>query len=187
MNSGEIQNYLAERNIPKEDWVSPKVEIKDSPLEGKGMFAKEPISEGEVVIKWGGTTIYTDEDIKLGRVRPHSSAEIDEGLYLAGDPNQPSELTDFTNHSCDPNLWMIDAITLAARRPIKTGEEITADYAMWEGDPDWRIRAITCNCGAELCRHQITGNDWKLPELQERYKGHFSPFINRRIEKLQKI
>ena len=30
----------------------------------------------------------------------------------------------------------------------------------------------------------VTGNDWRLLELQERYAGHFSPFINARIAKL---
>ena len=29
----------------------------------------------------------------------------------------------------------------------------------------------------------MTGDDWKLPELQTRYAGHFSPYIQRRIEK----
>jgi hypothetical protein len=36
-------------------------------------------------------------------------------------------------------------------------------------------------CGSPLCRRLITGADWRLPTLQERYCGHFSPFINRRL------
>jgi hypothetical protein len=33
------------------------------------------------------------------------------------------------NHSCDPNLWWVDAYTLAARRDRGVDEELTNDYA----------------------------------------------------------
>ena len=45
--------------------------------------------------------------------------------------------TYFTNHSCDPNIWMKDAVTLIARRDIQIDEELTADYALWEGDENF--------------------------------------------------
>ncbi len=35
-----------------------------------------------------------------------------------------------------------------------------------------------CRCGSPICRGIITGNDWQLQEVQERYQGHFSPFLN---------
>jgi hypothetical protein len=41
-----------------------------------------------------------------------------------------------------------------------------------------------CHCGTDHCRKMITGNDWKLPELQRRYKGFFSPYLQRRIDRL---
>ncbi len=86
------------------------------------------------------------------------------------------------NHSCDPNVWMIDEVTLVTRRLVDAGEELTADYVFWQADEDW-IAPWQCNCGAERCRGSITGRDWRLAELQHRYNSHFSPFINRRIER----
>lgn len=86
----------------------------------------------------------------------------------------------FINHSCDPNAWMVDAFTHVARRNIKKGEEITTDYALMEADENF-IAKWECKCGSHLCRHKFTGKDWKQPELQKRYKGHFSPLINKRI------
>ena len=83
------------------------------------------------------------------------------------------------NHSCDPNIWMSDAFTLSARRRIEPGEELTADYALWLYDVDWVLDP--CRCGSPLCRGRVTGRDWQLPELQVRYAGHFTPFINRLI------
>ncbi|MCL5006979.1 MAG: SET domain-containing protein-lysine N-methyltransferase [Patescibacteria group bacterium] len=90
----------------------------------------------------------------------------------------------FINHSCDSNTWMADAFTLIARRDIKRGEEITADYALWENEnysSDWQ-----CVCGSPFCRGHITGDDWRLPEVQKRYRGHFSPLINKKIEAAEK-
>jgi hypothetical protein len=38
-----------------------------------------------------------------------------------------------------------------------------------------------CSCGTPSCRRLITGGDWKIPELQERYAGFFSSYITRKI------
>ncbi len=80
---------------------------------------------------------------------------------------------------------MKDEVTLIARRDIQAGEELTADYAMWESGEDW-VMHQECFCGSEHCRKVITGKDWRLKELQERYANHFSPFINERISRLRK-
>lgn len=148
------------------------------------MFAREPIKKGDVVVIWGGT-LMTEEDIKAGKARRHSIAAIDEGLYLAGLPNEGDSPDDFMNHSCDPNVWMKDEVTLVARRDTQAGEELTADYAMWERGEDW-VMHQGCRCGSVLCRRVITGKDWRLKELQKRHRNHFSPFINKRISKLKK-
>jgi hypothetical protein len=44
---------------------------------------------------------------------------------------------------------------------------------------------FNCGCGTALCRGQVTGNDWQLPELQARYEGFFSPYLQRRIDRLK--
>jgi hypothetical protein len=154
------------------------------------MFASAPIKQGEVVNIWGGTLLLTEEDIagdqaKKWRAKGYVWAAIDEGLYLAALLNEGEEdLTDFINHSCDPNVWMKDEVTLVARRDIVVGEELTIDYAMIEGTEEW-VGPWECRCGSELCRGRYTGSDWRQKELQERYRNHFSPFICERIRRLQ--
>jgi uncharacterized protein len=69
-----------------------------------------------------------------------------------------------------------------ARRPIAAGEELTIDYALFTASPDWSLSP--CRCGLACCRQMITGSDWMRPDVQARYRGHFSPFLNRRIEAL---
>jgi hypothetical protein len=80
---------------------------------------------------------------------------------------------------------MGDEATLIARHDIEAGEEATVDYALFTTQSNWMLDT-RCRCGAPDCRRIITGDDWRRPEVQERYRGHFSPFINRRIEKLGK-
>jgi len=153
------------------------------------MFASAPIRQGEVVTVWGGTLLLTDDDLsgdqaRMWQVEGYVWATVGEGLYLAArlDP-QEEDLTDYINHSCDPNVWMSDAVTLSARRFIAAGEELTIDYCLFEGDED-HVPAWTCRCGSAHCRGRFTGRDWRRADLQERYRGHFSPFVEARIREL---
>jgi hypothetical protein len=39
-----------------------------------------------------------------------------------------------------------------------------------------------CLCGSTVCRGTITGADWRLPTLRERYRGYFSSYVIQLIE-----
>jgi hypothetical protein len=67
---------------------------------------------------------------------------------------------------------------VVAMRDIAIGEELTFDYAMSDGgDYD----EFDCLCESNDCRGVVTGRDWRLPELQTRYAGWFSPYLARKI------
>jgi uncharacterized protein len=165
------------RPIPH-SWLDPRVQVRPSPISGRGLFARAPIAAGEIVERWGGIRITDAELARIAATLPrYNSAAIGEGINLLLALDDP---IGFGNHSCDPNLWMHDATTVVARRAIARDEELTIDYATHTVTPSWQME-VECRCGSPLCRHIITGNDWQRPELQERYRGHFSPFINDRI------
>ena len=145
------------------------------------MFAKEYIAPGEVVVVWGGEFVGKEGAEKVQQKRNILVMQLDDDLFSIEERGDDD--TYFMNHSCDPNVWMKDAITLVARRDILRGEELTADYALWEGGN--YISQWNCVCGSSLCRKRITGQDWKIPLLQKRYKAHFSPLINKRINKIK--
>jgi uncharacterized protein len=84
----------------------------------------------------------------------------------------------YGNHSCDPNLWWVSAYELAARRPVDSGDELTNDYATSSADADF---VMECLCGSPLCRGVVTGDDWRRPELRERYGQHWVPALLTRI------
>ncbi|HSB00646.1 MAG TPA: SET domain-containing protein-lysine N-methyltransferase, partial [Anaerolineales bacterium] len=111
--------------------------------------------------------------------------QIDKNLHLVEDPEITRSLDGSMNHSCDSNAWMDDEVTLVARRDIEPGEEVTVDYALFTTQSSWMLDN-RCHCGSPHCRRTITGDDWRRKDVQERYRNHFSPFINRRIERLRK-
>jgi hypothetical protein len=41
--------------------------------------------------------------------------------------------------------------------------------------------SMACHCGSPHCRRIVTNADWRRPDVQERYTGYCSPFLNRRI------
>lgn len=171
------------RPIPH-SWLDPRVEIRPSPISGRGLFAREPIAAGEIVERWGGIRITGAELTQIAATLPrYNSAAIGEGVNLLLALDDP---IGFGNHSCDPNLWMHDATTVAARRAITRDEELTIDYATHTVTASWQMD-MECRCGSPRCRSIITGDDWRRPELQARYRGHFSPFINERIAHLHAV
>ncbi len=154
-------------------WVDPRLTSLPSSLGGMGLFARAPIQTGETLVKWGGV-VFTRAEILAGKANPETIAVLNQDLYLA-DPIDALLTDEYTlNHSCDPNTWMLDAITLIARRPIAPSEEVTADYALWLFEQDWKLNP--CRCGSPLCRGQVTSQDWQRPELQARYRA--SPHIS---------
>ncbi len=168
------------REYPADCWLDPRVEVRPSPIEGRGLFARAPIAAGETVIIMGGRVL-TDQEFQeatRGRER-YSGATIGQNLNLLHSDDTPVR---FGNHSCDANLWMQDEITLVAKRDIADGEEITVDYAVQTADKPWRME---CRCGAAVCRGVITSDDWQRADVQERYGRHFSPFLNARIARLR--
>jgi uncharacterized protein len=167
------------KNYLKHSWIDSRIEIRPSLMHGLGSFARSAITAGEVVTIWGGE-VFTLAEVAAGKTKPCSVAAIAETLVLASPVQGPDHPDQFLNHSCDPNVWMQDEVTLIARYDIRPGEELTADYTLWEWD-EQRVLSWQCRCGAPLCRGRITGRDWRRPELQARYQGHFSPFINARI------
>ena len=163
---------------PGRCWLDPRVAAGPSSIEGLGLFATAPIRKGEVVGTLGGRVIDDAELRAISRTRSkYSSAAIAEGVNLLLDDDA---VIARGNHSCDSNLWMRDEFTLEARRDITVGEEVTIDYALQTAVADWEM---ACSCGSTRCRGRVRGDDWMRPELQERYRGHFAPFLNERIRR----
>jgi len=156
-------------------WAHPRLAVRRSEIAGEGLFAAGPIEMGSIVAQLAGRKVSTAELDELMKNPPVDTITLDDDVHLVL-PTDPRPVIAYGNHSCDPNLWWIDAVTLEARRDIAAGEEITSDYGTSTG-VDYELQ---CNCGSPLCRGKVTGEDWKLPELQERYGDHWIPALLRK-------
>jgi len=156
--------------------LHPAIAIKDSGIQGKGLFATTDVKTGEVT--WRQNPNQSRYHIVTIRSWPQAEQEKFFRLaYQVGDEwyhgpvdGAAFDPADYMNHSCDPNTWFVDDATMVARRDIKTGEEITYDYAMSETDENFVLR---CKCGASNCREVVRGSDYRLNEsVQKKYGNH---------------
>jgi SET domain-containing protein len=160
-------------------WFNSKTERRASPIHGRGLFARVAIAAGEIVAVKGGAIM---DSATLSLVREAVSPaeiQIEDDLYIA--PRSADEVEAnilCLNHSCHPNVGVRGQITFVAMRDIPAGAELTIDYAMIDGDPAERM---ACSCGTLECRKLITGDDWRLQELQRRYAGYFSRYLQDRF------
>jgi transcription initiation factor TFIIIB Brf1 subunit/transcription initiation factor TFIIB len=79
---------------------------------------------------------------------------------------------------------------LFAVEPFAEGEVVCVkggyvfDRRRLDSMPDWyRAAENDCNCGAAHCRKVLTGKDWQKEELQERYSGYFSSYLQEKISR----
>jgi uncharacterized protein len=160
------------------NWLNPKAEARNTDKKGWGSFAIAPISEGETVASFGGYVVSKNELKNYSLERISRSIQISDDLYLlSGETPEPG---DQVNHSCDPNCGLLGSTVVVALRDIQIGEEISYDYAMSDSDP---YDEFTCECGSDNCRKLITGEDWKKPDLQKKYFGFFSSYLQQKIKK----
>jgi hypothetical protein len=164
--------------MPDLSYFSPKVVKRSSPIDDRGLFAMVAIAKGEVVLVKGGYILTWAQRDRIGEELGPSEVQITEDLFIG-----PTTLNEreggmmHLNHSCEPNLGLQGQIVFVAFRDIAAGEELTIDYAMTDDEP----YEMECHCGSQTCRKLITGADWQKPELQKKYDGYFSWFIQRRI------
>ncbi len=161
--------------------LSPKTEVRKSPIHGKGLFARQAIAAGEIVAVKGGYVLSGQEWTTLERQLGSAEIQISEDLFIAptGESQREGSMV-YSNHSCDPNIAIEGQIVFVAMRDVAAGEELTHDWATAD-DLDY---VLECNCGSADCRGTITGKDWMKPELQEKYQGWFCWFLQRKIDAL---
>jgi SET domain-containing protein len=158
---------------------SPKTEVRQSPIHGKGLFATRAIAKGEIVAAKGGHVLTKQAWTALEHDLGPADVQVSDDLFIApATQAQRDGSMLYTNHSCDPNLAIQGQIVLVAMRDIAPGEELTIDWATTD-DGDYEMQ---CRCGSAHCRGTVTGKDWMKKELQAKYAGWFCWFLQRKID-----
>ena len=166
------------------NWLNPRIEPRKSEKEGSGEFAMEDIKKDEILAIFGGHVMTRVERDALSENVRYLALGVDEEMFIGPRSIEETDDGDWFNHSCEPNAGLKGQIFLVAMRDIKKGEEITFDYVMSCAQMGKKRVLFECNCGSQNCRKEITNDDWKILELQEKYKGYFSFYIQRDIDEL---
>jgi uncharacterized protein len=104
------------------------VEVKQSHLHGKGVFATEDIAEGEVIVESHMVPIHVSEAL------PEALATLQFPWTDEYDAICLSDVGSFFNHSSQANATIIardftnQIQTFAAKKAISKGDEITIYY-----------------------------------------------------------
>ena len=124
------------------------LEIRESAIHARGVYALESIPPRRKVIEYTGERISRRETRRRGLGRVTYLFTLDN--YWTIDGAVGGSGAEIINHSCDPNLytWIFKGhILYMSRRPIQPGEELTVDYLFSD-----KIGRVRCYCGAASCR-----------------------------------
>src|SRR3954463_15699684 len=136
--------------------------IRSSDIHAAGCYTTAPIKKGTMVIEYTGPLISKDEGDKRYEGREYTYLfGMDDGRVIDG-----HGIAAFINHSCDPNCETDEIngqIWILAIRNIRTGEELTYDYNLFDGEEN---DPATCHCKAKHCR----GSLYSERELRKRQR-----------------
>jgi len=166
--------------------LSPKIEKRFSSINGIGIFTKKYIKKHEIIAIKSGHIYHKNfcssslDHNNNNNIHDFSIQISDDYILCASKKEELEDQAIFINHSCEANVGIQGQIIFIAMRDIEKNEELFIDYAMIWSMPYY----MTCNCNKNSCRRIVTGDDWKLKELQEKYNGYFSQYLQNKINTL---
>ena len=134
--------------------TSPLVEVRNSPVHGRGVFAVAPIAKGTRIIEYLGDRV--SHAAADARYEDHDESDNHTFLFIVDkhtviDAGVGGNDARFINHACKPNCYIHiygGTIWIRAARTIRKGEELTYHYNT-DGEG-----LIKCRCRPG-CQHLI--------------------------------
>ena len=142
------------------------VEVRNSLIHGRGVFAARAIKKGARIIEYKGRRLSHKEADRLygGTSETGHTFLFTLNDYYVIDANQGGNPARWINHGCAPNCGSIceedddghpqrERVYIDATKDIKAGEELTYSYFITLEEPHTkRLQKIwKCLCGAAKC------------------------------------
>jgi SET domain-containing protein len=128
-----------------------RMEIRESKIHRRGVYALERIPKGRKVIEYTGERISRRETKRRGQGSITYLFTLDD--YWTIDGAVGGSGAEIINHSCEPNLYtkiVRGHILYMSKRAIRPGEELTVDYRFSN-----KLDPVLCRCGSKGCRGTI--------------------------------
>jgi uncharacterized protein len=137
-----------------------RIQVRRSPVHGKGVFALQKIRKGETIIEYKGELITWKQ---AQRRHPHDPNDPHHTFYFHIDDKRVIDAAvggnaaRWINHACKPNCEADEVdgrIFIKALRKLKAGEELCYDYGLIIDEPYTKKlkKLFECRCGAKKCR-----------------------------------
>lgn len=130
--------------------LNPKIEVRKSSIEGKGVFANHDFRHGEEILQIDDShEVKKEADLTQYQKDYIADWLPDSRVVLMQAPER------YINHSCEPSshIETEDGIRkVVASHYIRKGQEITYDYG-----EDFTDK-YKCNCGSPKCRGIVRGS-----------------------------
>ncbi len=140
--------------------TSPLVEVRNSPVHGRGVFAVAPIRKGTRILEYLGDRI--SHDASDARYEDHDETDNHTFLFIVDkhtviDAGVGGNDARFINHQCEGNCESAIAhrrVFIDATRDIAAGQELGYDYEIGRDkeDPPNVDEIYACRCGSPKCR-----------------------------------
>jgi uncharacterized protein len=142
---------MAKRRTLKPMFSLAPVQFRDSPIEGRGVFARRRFEPGDVIVPYAPRQRRVDVD------DPEATAAAETKLTLLSEqwwviiPDTTVPGGWLCNHSCSPNaaIYSDGAGRIQCMRSIAPGEEVTIFYGWVTQNQSARD---PCRCGSPRCR-----------------------------------
>jgi uncharacterized protein len=139
---------------------SPHIEVRDSGVHGKGVFATAAIPKDTTLIEYVGELVSWT---KAQDRPPHNPDEPNHTFFFHIDDKQVIDAATggndarWINHACEPNCEADEVkgrVFIKTLRALKAGEELFYDYGLIIEDRyTKKLKAeYACRCGAKACR-----------------------------------
>jgi SET domain-containing protein len=140
--------------------TSALIEVRDSPVHGRGVFAVQPIRKGTRIIEYLGDRVSHEAADK--RYEDHDESDNHTFLFIVDkktviDAGVGGNDARFINHQCSGNCESVienRRVFIDATRDIEPGQELGYDYEIGreKDDPPNVDEIYACRCGSPQCR-----------------------------------
>jgi len=140
--------------------TSSLVEVRNSPVHGRGVFAVAPIRKGTRILEYLGDRVSHEAADK--RYEDHDESDNHTFLFIVDkktviDAGVGGNDARFINHQCEGNCESVienRRVFIDAARDIEPGQELGYDYEIGreKDDPPNVDEIYACRCGSPRCR-----------------------------------
>jgi SET domain-containing protein len=142
------------------DDVEPLYVVHESPVHGRGVFARRLIPAGTRIIEYTGEIVDWDEccrrtEEKGGPIGHTFFFSLNNGMLIDG--GSGGNEARFINHSCEPNCEAEEdedsRVYICSLRDIAPGEELNYNYGLiYDARHTAKVKKqFACYCGAPSC------------------------------------